>query len=91
MSDPASLVTLNVLNTLVPNVINDVNLITMIICRAVNLSIEHGNSDGSCFAYVSLGQIAGLHFGDYEAGFRFGQLGYQLIEQRGLNLFQART
>ena len=26
-----------------------------IVCRAVNLSLEHGNSDGSCVAYVWFG------------------------------------
>ena len=31
------------------------------------------------------------HFGDYQAGFRFGQLGYDLVEQRGLQRFKART
>ena len=35
--------------------------------------------------------IAGSRFGDYKAGFRFGQLGYDLVEQRGLKRFQART
>ena len=35
--------------------------------------------------------IAGPRFGDYKAGFRFGRLGYDLVEQRGLKRFQART
>ena len=35
--------------------------------------------------------VAGPRFGDYQAGFRFGQLGYDLVEQRGLKRFQART
>ena len=38
-----------------------------------------------------LGLIAGDRFGDYQAGFRFGRLGYDLVEQRGLKRFQART
>ena len=38
-----------------------------------------------------LASIAGPRFGDYQAGFRFGQLGYDLVEQRGLKRFQART
>ena len=42
-------------------------------------------------AYVCLGMIAGPHFGNYKAGFRFGQLGYELVEKRGLKRFQART
>ena len=43
------------------------------------------------FAYVWLGMIAGPHFDNYKAGFRFGQLGYELVEKRGLTRFQART
>jgi PAS domain S-box-containing protein len=38
-----------------------------------------------------LGMIAGLRFGNYEAGFRFGRLGCELVEQRGLKRFQAGT
>ena len=92
MSDPASLATLDVLTKLVPPAFfTDANLLALVICRAVNLSLERGNCDGSCFAYVWLGMIAGPRFGDYQAAFRFGQLGYDLVERRGLKRFQART
>ena len=57
----------------------------------VNLSLEHGNSDGSCFAYVWFAIIAGPRFGNYKDGFRFGRLGYELVEKRGLTRYQART
>ena len=92
MSDPASLATLDVLTKVLPPALfTDANLLSLAICRAVNLSLEHGNSDGSCFAYVWLGVIAGPHFDNYKAGFRFGRLGYELVEKRGLRRFQART
>jgi predicted ATPase len=92
MSDPVSLATLDVLTKVLPPALfTDANLLSLVICRAVNLSLEHGNSDGSCFAYVWLGVIAGPHFDNYEVGFRFGRLGYELVEKRGLRRFQART
>jgi PAS domain S-box-containing protein len=69
----------------------DANLLSLTVCRAVNLSLERGHGDGSCVAYVFFGKIAGPQFGNYEAGFRFGQLGYELVEKRGLQRFQART
>jgi len=50
------------------------------------LSLEHGNSDGSCLAYVWLGGILGTYFGDYQTGFRFGRLGLDLVEKRGLTV-----
>jgi len=92
MSDPESRATLDVLTEVVtPALFTDENLLSLVICRMANLSLEHGNSDGSCFAYVWLGMILGPHFGDYRAGFRFGRLGYELVEERGLHRFQARA
>jgi hypothetical protein len=35
--------------------------------------------------------IAGSRFGNYKDGFRFGRLGYELVEKRGLTRYQART
>ncbi|CAB3749090.1 AAA family ATPase [Paraburkholderia humisilvae] len=92
MSDPASLVTCDVLVKLaVPALYTNANLFCLITCRLVNLSLERGNSDGSCCAYEWLGgMIAGDRFGDYQTGFRFGRLGYDLVEQRGLERFKAR-
>jgi PAS domain S-box-containing protein len=92
MSDQASLATLDVLTKLAaPAWYTDANLASLIICRVVNLSLEGGACDGSCYAYVVLGLIAGARFGDYASGFRFGRLGHDLAEQRGLKRFQART
>ena len=92
MTNPDVLVVLDVLaEALTPILFCDQALSSLVICRMVNLSLEHGNSDASCFAYVWFGIIAGPRFGNYKAGFRFGQLGYDLVEKRGLKRFQART
>ena len=92
MSDPASLATLDVLTKMAPPAsYTDANLLDVVTCRAVNLSLECGNCDASCGAYAYLGMIAGPRFGDYQAAYRFGRLGYDLVEQRGLGRFQART
>ena len=92
MNDPEICATLNVLTEVVtPALFTDENLLSLVICRMVNLSLEYGNSDGSCFAYVWLGMILGPHFADYQAGFRFGRLGYDLVEKRGLHRYQARA
>ena len=92
MSDPVSLATLDVLTRVFPSALTtDANLLCMAVCRAINLSLERGHGDASCVAYVFFGKIAGPQFGDYKAGFQFGQLGYELVQKRGLERFQART
>jgi PAS domain S-box-containing protein len=92
MSEPEALATMDVLTKVAVAAMNvDVNLYGLVMCRMVNLSLEHGNTDASSVAYVCVGAIAGLVFGNYEAGFRFGRLGYDLVERRGFKRFQART
>ena len=92
MANPDVLDILDVLAEVVtPALFYDESLSSFVICRMVNLSLEHGNSDGSCFAYVSFAIMAGPRFGNYKDGFRFGRLGYDLVEKRGLKRFQART
>ena len=90
MSDPESLATVDVLTkVVVPAFFSDRNLDCLTICRAVNLSLERGNCYASCLAYVMLGRIAGARFGNYQAAVRFAQLGFELVEARGLKRFQA--
>ncbi len=92
MRDPASLATMDVLTKLGPPAsITDANLFAMVACRVINLSLEGGNSDASCISSVWASLIAGARFGDYQTGLRFAWLGYELVEQRGLTRFQART
>jgi len=92
MSDAASLASLDVLTKLgPPTLYTDINLRSLTVCRAVNLSLDRGNCDASCYAYAMLGMIAGALFDDYQAGYRFGRLGYDLVERRGFKRFQART
>ena len=93
MTNPKVLHIMDVLNEMiVPAHDCDHNLPPLIICRMVNLSLEHGNSDASCVAYLGLAMIAGPLFGNYgNTAMRFGQLGYDLVEQRGLKRFRARV
>ena len=92
MTNPDVLDALDVLSEVVtPAKFCDEKLLSLVICRMVNLSLEHGISDGSCFAYVWFAIISGPLFGNYKDGFRFGRLGYEIVEKRGLKRYQART
>jgi hypothetical protein len=69
----------------------DENLRCLVIGRMGNLSLEHGNSDASCYAYTVVGAVLGPYFGDYKSGFRFGQLGLDLVEQPGMGRLKVRV
>ena len=91
ITDPDVLDTLDVFTEIMtPSQLFDEHLNSLVICRLVTLSLEHGNCDASCFAYVWLAMFAGPRFNNYKDGFRFGQLGYELVEKRGLTRYQAR-
>ena len=92
MTNPGVLDVLDVLTEIVTTAMHtDENLSSLVVCHMVNLSLEHGNSDASCFAYVWFAIIAGARFGNYEGGFRFGRLGYELVQECGFKRYEART
>jgi PAS domain S-box-containing protein len=92
MTDPVARAAIDVLTSLVtPALYTDENLRCLVIGRMGNLSLEHGGSDASSYAYTAVGNVLGLTFGDYEAGFRFGQLGLDLVERPSGDRLRARV
>ncbi len=92
MGDPDWRATMEVLTELsAPAYFFDAKLWCLVLLRMANLSAEHGNCDGSCYAYGYMNAVVGGRFGNYRAGFRFGQLGLDLIEKKGLDRFKARV
>ncbi|MGF6396195.1 trifunctional serine/threonine-protein kinase/ATP-binding protein/sensor histidine kinase [Pseudomonas plecoglossicida] len=91
MEDATCLATLDVLCKLfAPAVQTNANLACLTICKAVSLSLEHGNCDASCMLYANIGRVS-RRYGDYQTGYRFGRLACELVEKRGLQRFEANT
>ena len=92
LTDAEVLDAMDVLTEVVtPAVFFDEKLSSFLLCRMVLLSLEHGNTDASSFAYVWFAVVARSGFGNYKDAFRFGRLGYELVEKRGLRSYEART
>lgn len=53
----------------------------LIILAMVRLSVRHGTSRITTFAYSTYGAIICDKFGDIEAGYQFGKLGIKLLEK----------
>ncbi|MBK5002844.1 AAA family ATPase [Pseudomonas sp. S31] len=91
MEDATSLAIMDVLCKLfAPALQTNANLACLTICKGVSLSLEHGNGDASCMLYANIGRVS-RRYGDYQTGYRFGRLGCELVEQRGLQRFEAST
>jgi signal transduction histidine kinase len=92
MTDPACRGPLEVITAIIPpSWFTDESLRNLLVARMVNLSLEHGNSEASCYAYALLARTLGSYFGDYEAGHRFGTLSLELVDKRGLDRFKTRV
>jgi predicted ATPase/signal transduction histidine kinase/CheY-like chemotaxis protein len=92
MRDPDCRATMDVLCEMLPPAgFFAPNLLELALLRMVNLSLEHGHCDASCFAYCSMNAVLGFHLNDYQMGLRFGQLSHELVEKHGLDGFKART
>ena len=92
MTDPGWRATVDVLVTFSsPAGFMDSNLNSLILARIINLSLEHGHTDGSCFGYVYSNLALGACFGDYRTGFQFAKLGFDLMESRKLFRFKPRV
>lgn len=92
LSDSGVRATVEVLTKLqVPALFFDENLHGMVLGRVANLSLEHGNSAGSCFAYCWLAGFVGPHLSDYESAPRFARLSLDLVERPGFDRFKARV
>ncbi len=90
MTDPAARASLSVLARAANCAMTtDRDLFCLVICAAVELSLEHGNHDSSCYAYQYFAIVAGWHFGDFDAGFRFGRVGHELVQRPELRRFEA--
>jgi predicted ATPase/two-component sensor histidine kinase len=92
LDDAELAATLDVLVAVLPPAFfSDENLVCLVLCRIANLSIAHGNSDASALGYAYLGMMLGPYFGEYEAGYRFGEVGYQLVEAGRCERYRARV
>jgi PAS domain S-box-containing protein len=92
MTDPESLAAVDLLiRVAVPGTFISFHLLVVVVCTAVSLGLEGGHSDASCIAYARLGTLAGPLFGQFEASYRFGRLGCELVERLEFQRLQART
>ncbi|KYG08417.1 protein kinase [Sorangium cellulosum] len=55
----------------------------LIALKMLNLSLRHGNTEASCFAYSVYGLMLVAAFGDIPSGFRFSQMSIRLNEKLG--------
>ena len=86
MSDPAKLAVMKIISSLFSSVyIAAPQLLPILVSKQVNLSIQHGNTALSAFAYANYGLILCGIADELEQGYRFGRLALEIADK-----FQAK-
>jgi PAS domain S-box-containing protein len=91
MTDPELQAAMQVLSVLAAAAyFNDFNLYSLLICRFVNISMEHGMSGPSAHAYAFWGTTLGPVSHRYREGFCFTKLAFDLAEKHGFLAYRAK-
>jgi len=67
------------------------DLLPLIVFAQVDLSVQYGNAPESTYGYVNYGLILVATLGNIDAGYRFGQLGMNLLQRLHAPKLDAKT
>jgi PAS domain S-box-containing protein len=92
MTDPKIQAAMQVLSVLAgPATFTDFQLFCLLACRMVNVSIQHGMSGASAYAYACLGSVLGANFHRYREGYRMARLACDLVEKHGFTAYDTKV
>ena len=85
VSDPQILATMQILAELEPpTYFIDFNLMTLVVCRLVNMSLIHGAAEASNQGFALLGWLMGPAFGRYDDAYRIARLASEQASNRNV-------
>jgi PAS domain S-box-containing protein len=92
MTDPKIQASMHLLSMLAgPATFTDFQLFCLLACRMVNISIQHGVSGASAYAYASLGSVLGANFHRYREGYRLARLACDLVAKHGFTAYDTKV
>ena len=92
MTDPKIPAAMHVLSVLAgPATFTDFQLFCLLACCMVNVSMQHGVSGASAYAYACLGSVLGANFHRYREGYRLARLACDLVEKHGFTAYDTKV
>jgi PAS domain S-box-containing protein len=92
MTDPEVRAVMQMLAVLAgPATFTDFRLFCLLACRMVNVSLRHGMSGASAYAFACLGSVLGPTFHRYREGYRLGRLARDLVEKHGFTAYGTKV
>ena len=91
MTDPELQAVTDMLSAMLPPAyFTDFNLYGLLVCRIVNVSMEHGTNGASANAVAYFGSVLAPVFHRYKDGSRFTRLALDLVEKHGFLAYRAK-
>ncbi len=92
MTNPEMLAAIIILSSIfAPSFIAKPDILPLIACKQIQLSIQYGNCEHSAFGYSNYSAILNTLCGDLDASYRFGRLAIDLVEKFNYKSVKART
>ena len=92
MTDSEKLAAIIILSSIfAPSFIAKPDILPLIACQQVRLSIQYGNCEYSAFGYSNYSAILNTVCHDLEASYKFGQLAIYLVDKLNAKAVKART
>ncbi|MFL9934109.1 AAA family ATPase [Paraburkholderia sp. RL18-103-BIB-C] len=92
MTDPGLQAAMRLLSALFqPAYFIDSHLVCLLLCRMVNIGLQHGASGAFAHACGSLGVLLGPAFNRYHDGYRFARLACDLVDKHGFLADRAKV
>ena len=92
MTDPELQAAMQVLSILAEvSWFTDFHLYCMLVCRMVNISMQHGMSGPSAHGYACLGSILGPAFHRFSEGYCLSRLASNLVEKHGFTAYRTKV
>ncbi len=91
MTEPEKLAAMQILsNIFIPVYIVVPNLLPLVVCKQVLISLDYGNCPESAVAYTNYGLILCGIVGDIETGYQFGKLGLSVLSKLNANQLKSK-
>ncbi len=92
MTDPNMLIAMDILGVIfVPAIYTNIYLATLLLSHMVNISMTYGLSQISPLGFVAFALPLGPLFNDYQEGYRFGKMGYEMVERAEDHRFRGQV
>ncbi|MGG4145506.1 AAA family ATPase [Paenibacillus algorifonticola] len=92
MTDADRIAAMNLIFAMVPSTFfTNKKVYFLLICRAIQLSLKHGNTPVSAAAYSAYGMILGISMGKFNKGYAIGKVGVELSERYNISSVKSKT